>query len=130
MTERADSPCLFFIPGPLSNPVVTVFASRQTVVALGAEPRWVIEWARSHARPVVATEALGRPNHGELHEILPLFGEHGIGWYLWELMIGADQTRYQRPDSPPVADGIVFQGLLYPDGTPYREDEVQLIRSS
>jgi len=60
---------------------------------------------------------------------IPLFGEHGIGWYLWELMIGADQTRYQWPDSPPAPDEIVFQGLLYPDGTPYREDEVQLVRS-
>ena len=28
----------------------------------------------------------------------PLFSENGIGWYLWELMIRADQTRYQWPD--------------------------------
>ena len=48
-----------------------------------------IESARSFGRPVVATEALGRPNHGELHKILPLCAEHRIGWYLWELMIGA-----------------------------------------
>jgi hypothetical protein len=33
-----------------------------------------------------------------MDEILPLFSEHGIGWYLWELMIGAAQTRYQWPD--------------------------------
>jgi hypothetical protein len=88
-----------------------------------------IESARSFGRPVVATEALGRPNHGELHEILPLFDESRIGWYLWELMIGADQTRYQWPNSPPADDEIVFQGLLYPDGTPYNEQEVELIRA-
>lgn len=88
----------------------------------------VIESAKSFARPVVATEALGRPNHGELYEILPLFDEHGVGWYLWELMIGADQTRYQWPHSSPVAEDVVFQGLLYPDGTPYSREEVELIR--
>jgi plasmid stabilization system protein ParE len=93
------------------------------------EARQVIESAKSFGRPVLATEALGRPNHGELSEILPLFTENEIGWYLWELMIGADQTRYQWPSSPRVADDIVFQGLLYPDGTPYRRDEVELIRA-
>jgi hypothetical protein len=94
------------------------------------EARRAIESATSFGRPVVATEALGRPNHGELHEILPLFEENGVGWYLWELMIGADQTRYQWPHSPPVADDVVFQGLLYPDGTPYSDDEVDFIRAS
>lgn len=93
------------------------------------EAQRVIESAKSLARPVVATEALGRPNHGELHEILPLFEQTRIGWYLWELMIGANQTRYQWPNSPPVADDVVFQGLLHPDGTPYRKDEVELIRA-
>lgn len=93
------------------------------------EAQRVLEAARSFAKPVVVTEALGRPNHGELHEILPLFEKNGIGWYLWELMIGADQTRFQWPGSPPLADDVVFQGLLYPDGTPYRSDEAELIRA-
>jgi hypothetical protein len=88
-----------------------------------------IEAATSYTRPVLATEALGRPNHGELDEILPLFAAHRIGWYLWELMIGVDQTRYQWPDAPPAPAEIVFQGLLYPDGTPYRDDEAELIRA-
>ena len=88
-----------------------------------------LESARSFGRPVVATEALGRPNHGEVDEILPLFREGRVGWYLWELMIGADQTRFQWPGSPPLADDVVFQGLLYPDGTPYSVDEAELIRA-
>jgi hypothetical protein len=28
-----------------------------------------------------------------------------------------------------VADEVVFQGLLYPDGTPYSEAEISLIRA-
>jgi hypothetical protein len=89
----------------------------------------MLESAKSFGRPVVATEALGRPNHGELHQTLPWLAQHGIGWYLWELMIGADQTRYQWSNAPRVSDDIVFQGLLYPDGTPYRKDEAELIRA-
>ena len=93
------------------------------------EARRRIESARSFERPVVATEALGRPDHGELSEILPLFRESRIGWYLWELMIGADQTKYQWPHAAAVTEDMVFQGLLHPDGTPYREDEAELIRA-
>jgi hypothetical protein len=93
------------------------------------EAQRVLESAGSFGRPVVVTEALGRPQHGELHEILPLFDANRIGWYLWELMIGLDQTRHQWPNSPPVADEVVFQGLLYPDGTPYSAAEISLIRA-
>jgi hypothetical protein len=93
------------------------------------EAHRAIESAKSYGRPILVTEVLGRPNHGEVDEILPLFDEQGLGWYLWELMIGADQTRYQWPQLPPEPADVVFQGLLYPDGTPYREDEAQLIRA-
>jgi hypothetical protein len=93
------------------------------------EARRLIDAAKSFSRPVLATEALGRPNHGELEEILPLFSKSRIGWYLWELMIGADQTRYQWPNAPSAPDDIVFQGLIYPDGTPFRDGEAELIRA-
>lgn len=92
------------------------------------EARRQLEAARSWGKPVVATEALGRPNHGDVAEILPLFRRESIDWYLWELMIGADQTRYQWPGAAPVADDVVFQGLLYPDGTPYSSAEIELIQ--
>jgi hypothetical protein len=47
----------------------------------------------------VVTEALGWPNHGEPHKILPLFNENRIGWHLGE--IGADSNCATRA---PVAD--------------------------
>jgi hypothetical protein len=89
----------------------------------------VIQCAKSYGKPILATEILGRPNHGELHQVVPLLSNHEIGWYLWELMIGVDQTRYQWPKSPKVDESIVFQGLIYPDGKPYSEKETQLIHS-
>ncbi len=89
----------------------------------------ILEGALAFGKPVAATEFLGRPNHGELSELLPRFAEHRVGWYFWELMIGENQTRYQWKHGLAAPEGIVFQGLLYPDGTPYRDDEVELIRS-
>lgn len=89
----------------------------------------IIEGALAFGNPIVATEFLGRPNHGELGELLPLFAEHRIGWYFWELMIGANQTRYQWRNAAAAPENVVFQGLIFPDGTPYREDEAALIRA-
>ena len=87
----------------------------------------IISCAKAFGKPVVATEILGRPNHGELHQVIPFLRKHKIGWYIWELMIGVDQTRYQWPGQPEVDEKIVFQGLLYPDGKPYSEKEIQLL---
>jgi len=87
----------------------------------------IIRSAKSFGKPVLATEILGRPNHGELHQVIPLLRKHKIGWYIWELMIGVNQTRYQWPNSPKVDENIVFQGLIYPDGKPYSEKEIQLL---
>ncbi len=87
----------------------------------------IIEGALSFGKPIAATEILGRPNHGELAEMLPLLRQHRVGWYFWELMIGVNQTRYQWQHAPKVEDEIYFQGVLFPDGTPYRQDEVDLL---
>ncbi len=89
----------------------------------------IIESAKTFGKPIAATEILGRPNHGELAEMLPLLRQHGIGWYFWELMIGVNQTRYQWLHAPAAPEEIYFQGVLYPDGNAYRQDEVDLLLS-
>jgi len=91
------------------------------------EAQRIIEGAQSFGKPIAATEILGRPNHGEFSEMLPLLRANRIGWYFWELMIGVNQTRYQWPHAPQAPDEIVFQGVLHPDGTPYRQDEIDLL---
>lgn len=78
-----------------------------------------VEAAGSFGRPVLVTEFLGRPHRGTFEETLPLFAEHGFGWYFWELMIGKTQVDLPwKPDVDSHPDGVPFQGLLYPDGTP------------
>jgi len=52
---------------------------------------------------------------------------HKIGWLYMGVDDRVNQTRYQWPGSPKVDESIVFQGLLYPDGTPYSEDEIKLL---
>ena len=91
----------------------------------------IVESAKSFDKPVLVTEFLGRPNRGTLAETLPIFAEHGFGWYFWELIIGRTQVDLpwkQDVDSHP--DGVAYQGLLYPDGTPYDPDELTLIAAA
>jgi hypothetical protein len=45
-------------------------------------------------------------------------------------LLGLNSVQVPMAHSPPVADDVVFQRLLYPDGTPYSDDEVELIRAS
>lgn len=89
----------------------------------------ILTSAASFGKPVLVTEFLGRPHRGTLEETLPLFAEHGFGWYFWELMIA--RTQVDRPwprDAESHPDGVAYQGLLYPDGTPYSEKEITLLR--
>ena len=59
----------------------------------------------------------------------PILRENQIGWYFWELMIGINQTRYQWSHAPAAPADIFFQSVLYPAGTPYRQYEVDRLRS-
>lgn len=86
-----------------------------------------MEELKASGRPVMVTECLARP-HNNLADFIPVYERHKVGWYIWEAMIGEDQTRFPwgtKPNSPePEAP---FHGLIYPDGKPYSQDEVKLI---
>jgi len=81
-------------------------------------------------RPVACTECLARTYGNTLEKILPAFGAAQIGWYVWGLVSGATQTRF--PWRWPVGGPepcLWFHDLLYPDGRPYRPEEVDLLRA-
>ncbi len=81
-------------------------------------------------RPVLCTECMARPLGSTLERILPIYAAAGVGWYVWGLVSGATQTRFpwDWPAGGP-EPYLWFHDLLYPDGTPYRQAEVELIRS-
>ena len=82
-------------------------------------------------RPMLCTEYMARPTGSTFQAILPIFKEHKIGAYNWGFVSGKSQTIYpweswrRQFDGPPE---LWFHDIFHPDGTPYKEDEVEFIR--
>jgi hypothetical protein len=84
-------------------------------------------------RPVICTEYMARGAGSLFDTILPIAKEYNVGAINWGLVAGKTQTylpwdSWQRPyvlEQPPVWFHEVFHG----DGTPYREEEVRLMRA-
>jgi len=91
-----------------------------------------IGWLRKYNRPVICTEYMARPIGSTFDTILPIAKEERVGAINWGFVAGKTQTylpweSWQHPyilDNPPVW----FHEVLHPDGTPYRQAEVDLIR--
>jgi hypothetical protein len=91
-----------------------------------------VEWLERYHRPIICTEFMARPVGSTFDTILPIAKEHQVGAINWGLVAGKTQTylpwdSWQRPyvlEKPPVW----FHEVFLPDGTPYREQEVKLIR--
>ncbi len=91
-----------------------------------------IEWLRQFHRPIICTEFMARPAGSTFDAILPIAKAEKVGAINWGFVAGKTQTYYpweswEHPyvlHPPPVW----FHEVLYPDGTPYRQAEVDLIR--
>jgi len=84
-------------------------------------------------RPIICTEYMARNIGSTFDTILPIAKQHRVGAINWGLVAGKSQTwipwdSWQRPyvtDQPMVWQHDIF----HPDGTPYRQREVDIIRS-
>jgi hypothetical protein len=91
-----------------------------------------IAWLRRFNRPVICTEFMARSVGSTFDTILPIAKQERVGAINWGFVAGKTQTYYpweswQHPyilSQPPVW----FHEVLKPDGTPYRQAEVDLIR--
>jgi len=91
-----------------------------------------IAWLRRFHRPVICTEFMARSIGSTFDTILPIARQERVGAVNWGFVAGKTQTylpweSWQRPyilSQPPVW----FHEVLHPDGTPYRQAEVDLIR--
>ena len=89
-----------------------------------------LDWARAWKRPILCTEWLARPFGSTPENTLPFFSRYGIGWYSFALVVGGP-SQYQYPWNWPIGSPEPkewFHGLLYPDGTPYKVEEILMIR--
>jgi hypothetical protein len=91
-----------------------------------------IAWLKTYRRPVICSEYMARAVGSTFDTILPIAKEERVGAINWGFVVGKTQTNlpwesWEHPyvlSQPPVW----FHEVLYPDGKPYREAEVELIR--
>ncbi len=83
-------------------------------------------------RPIICTEYMARSAGSTFDTILPIAKAHHVGAVNWGFVAGKTQTYFpwdswQRPYvlAPPT---IWFHDVFHPDGKPYREREIQIIR--
>lgn len=96
-------------------------------------PDWhrrVIELLKSHGRPMICTEYMARTRNNNFQNTLPMLKEYNVGAINWGLVKGKTNTIYAW--DTPIENGAEpeewFHDIFRKDGTPYRQEEVDLIR--
>jgi hypothetical protein len=89
-----------------------------------------IDTLRKFGRPLLCTEYMARKNNSRFDNIMPLLKAENIAAINWGLVAGKTNTMYAW--DTPMPDGaepkLWFHEIFRKDGTPYKEDEVKLIR--
>lgn len=90
----------------------------------------IINLLKTHGRPLVCTEYMARTRNSRFSNIMPMLKAEGVGAINWGLVSGKSNTIYQW--DTPIPSGAEpdewFHDVFRKDGTPYREDEVKLIK--
>ena len=90
-----------------------------------------IDTLKKYNRPLVCTEYMARRNNSLFQNIMPLLKKNNIGAINWGLVSGKTNTKYAWDE--PMTDGsepkLWFHEIFNPDGTPYKQEEVDLIKS-
>jgi hypothetical protein len=92
-----------------------------------------IAWLQPYHRPIICTEYMARGNGSTFQGSLPIAKKYQVAAINWGLVAGKTQT-YLPWDSwkHPYTDrepAVWFHEIFRPDGSPYRQEEVDLIRA-
>jgi len=94
------------------------------------EHQTAIDTLKEYNRPMICTEYMARTRGSRFENILPILHAEGVGAINWGLVAGKSNTKYAWDD--PVPDGsdpeLWFHEVFHPDGRPYRQAEVDLIK--
>lgn len=95
------------------------------------EHQSVIDSLRKYNRPMVCTEYMARRNNSLFTNIMPILKKENVGAINWGLVDGKSNTKYAWDE--PISDGgepaLWFHEIFRKDGTPYKQEEVDLIKS-
>ncbi len=97
------------------------------------EQNWhqrTIELLKANGRPLICTEYMARTRNSRFSNVLPLMKKHNVGAINWGFVAGKSNTIYAWDTPLPNGDEPIewFHDIFYKDGTPYRKDEVNLIK--
>jgi hypothetical protein len=99
----------------------------------GAEFEKRIIWLQRYRRPILCTEYMARGNGSTFEGSLPIARKHKVAAMNWGFVAGRTQTflpwdSWRKPyvDREPA---VWFHEIFRQDGAPYKQDEVDLIRS-
>ncbi len=90
-----------------------------------------IDSLKKYDLPMVCTEYMARRNNSLFQNIMPILAKENVGAINWGLVDGKSNTKYAWDE--PIADGsepaLWFHEIFRKDGTPYKQEEVDLIKS-
>jgi hypothetical protein len=93
--------------------------------------RQAIDTLLKFGRPLICTEYMARRNNSTFQDIMPMLKAENIGAINWGLVDGKTNTKYAWDE--PLPDGtepaLWFHDIFRTDGTPYKQEEVDLIKS-
>jgi GH35 family endo-1,4-beta-xylanase len=94
--------------------------------------RQELGWLKKFNRPILCTEFMARSVGSTFDGILPIAKQERVGAINWGFVAGKTQTYlpWESWDHPYIREQppVWFHEVLRPDGTPYRQAEVDLIR--
>jgi hypothetical protein len=93
-----------------------------------------IQWLQRYNRPILCTEYMARGNKSTFEGSLPIAKEHKVAAINWGLVAGKTQTNlpwdsWKQPYTGGREPAVWFHEVFHTDGSPYRPEEVELIRT-
>jgi len=91
----------------------------------------VIDTLAKYGRPMICTEYMARTRGSKFQNIMPLLKQNNVGAINWGFVSGKTNTIYAW--DTPMPDGsepkVWFHDIFRKDGTPYSQEEIELIKS-
>jgi len=96
-----------------------------------AEHLKTVQFLKMVGRPLICTEYMARPRNSLFSTVLPMLKKENVGAINWGFVSGKTNTIYAW--DAPIPDGsepkLWFHDIFRQDGTPYKTDETDLIKS-
>ena len=90
----------------------------------------VVQLLKAYDRPVICTEYMARPRNSTFENTMPMLKKENVGAINWGFVAGKTNTMYAW-DAPMPQGGepaLWFHEVFRKDGTPYKQEEVDLIK--